>query len=86
MSNTIKVGEFKPTVSVDEFDALLEAYKKSNPVKFALKEKSGEFERFRAKLSSSPLKVEEPVKVEEVAKPVIEEPVIEKPKVSKSKK
>lgn len=36
--------------SVDEFDAILEAYKEKNPAKFAAKLASGDFDRFRATL------------------------------------
>lgn len=40
----------KPVQSVEDFDALLEAYKLSNPAKFEAKLKAGEFDKFRAKL------------------------------------
>lgn len=45
----IKVGEEVGVQSAEEFEALLAEYKKSNPEKFAEKEKKGEFDRFRAK-------------------------------------
>jgi uncharacterized short protein YbdD (DUF466 family) len=36
--------------TVQEFDALLEKFKKTNPEKYAIKMASGEFDRFRATL------------------------------------
>lgn len=49
------IDEKAPQVQVSQtkadFLALLEAYKKKNPVKFALKEASGEFDRKLATLS-----------------------------------
>lgn len=36
--------------TVQEFDALLEKFKKTNPEKYAIKMANGEFDRFRATL------------------------------------
>jgi len=50
----VRVGEQPAPVGKEEaiahFKALLEAYKIQNPVKYAAKEKSGEFEAKLAKL------------------------------------
>lgn len=45
------VKDFKLSVqTVEEYEALLEAYKKSNPEKYAAKLASGEFDKFKATL------------------------------------
>lgn len=72
--STIKVlnkNEVEPMMTVEEYDAFLEAYKAKNPVKYAQKEARGEFEKFRQTLpgyvppqSSAPSKLEELSKAE----------------------
>lgn len=44
--------------TVEEFDALLEVYKKQNPQKYAIKLGSGEYDKFRATLVSEKPKKE----------------------------
>lgn len=44
MAKPINVGEIQKKLTVEEFDALLEDYKKINPVKYKLKLENGEFE------------------------------------------
>lgn len=57
-------NNYKQITTVEEFDALLKAYKVSNPVKYEAKEKLGEFAKFRATLVGG----------EKVEKPVVEKP------------
>ena len=62
MANKIEIkrGEIKPQQTVEEFDALLEAYKAKNPQKYAVKKAKGEFDKYRKTLAGYvPPEVEE---------------------------
>lgn len=59
--------------TLEEFEALLEDYKRTNPAKFALKEANGEFDKVRKTLPG--YKEEKPAKAE---KPKAEKPEVEK--------
>ena len=66
MAKKIDSSAPKPMTEA-EFDALLEAYEKSNPKKFAVKKANGEFDAFRAKLPKKPAKKAAPKKEAEEA-------------------
>jgi len=61
--------------TVSEFDALLEDLKVQNPVKYEMRVKSGDFDRFRATLKDETKKEE---KKEEVVEPTPKELLEEK--------